>query len=62
MAGGDAGYGPAPGPHRQDAHAWWVAARRAITEIKPHRVDAIVLTGTMENLIAVDDGAAQSTT
>jgi xylulokinase len=55
VAGGDAGYGEPLGPHRQDAHAWWAAARRAITEIRPHRVDAIVLTGTMENLIALDD-------
>lgn len=55
VAGGDAGYGAAPGPHRQDVHAWWAAARRAVTEIRPHRVDAIALTGTMENLIALDD-------
>lgn len=55
VAGGDAGYGDPPGPHRQDVHAWWAAARRAITEIRPHRVDAIVLTGTMENLIALDE-------
>ncbi len=54
VAGGDAGYGAPSRPHRQHVHAWWAAARRAITEIRPHRVDAIVLTGTMENLIAVD--------
>ncbi len=54
VAGGNADYGAAPGPHRQDSHAWWAAARRAIVEIRPHRVDAIALTGTMENLIALD--------
>ncbi len=55
VAGGDADYGESPGPHRQVVRAWWAAARHAIVEIRPHRVDAIVLTGTMENLIAVDE-------
>lgn len=55
VADGEAGYGSPPAPHRQHVHAWWEAARRAIAGMGPHRVDAIVLTGTMENLIAVDE-------
>ena len=55
IASAEAGYGPPPGPHRQSVDAWWEAARCAIAEIKPPRVDAIALSGTMENLIAVDD-------
>lgn len=55
VAGGDAGYGEPLAPHRQHVHTWLAAARRAITEIRPHRIDAIALTGTMENLIALDE-------
>ena len=50
----EADYGRAPGPHRQDPEAWWRAARRAVAELAPGGVDAIALSGTMENLIAVD--------
>ena len=54
IASAEAGYGPPPGPHRQSVDAWWEAARAAIAELGPVRVDAIALSGTMENLIAVD--------
>ncbi len=55
IASAEAGYGPSPGPHRQSVDAWWEAARSAIAELRSHRVDAIALSGTMENLIAVDE-------
>jgi len=54
VAGGDAGYGSPPAPHRQHVHAWWAATRRAVAGMGLRDVDAVVLTGTMENLIAVD--------
>ena len=55
IASAEAGYGPSSGPHRQSVDAWWSAARSAIAELRWHRVDAIALSGTMENLIAVDE-------
>lgn len=54
VASREAGYGPAPGLHRQSINAWWAAAREAITALDPPQVDAVVLSGTMENLIPVD--------
>ncbi len=53
-AAAEAFYGPQPLPHRQDPQTWWSAARSAIAELGAPRIDAIALTGTMENLIAVD--------
>ncbi|HET7716388.1 MAG TPA: FGGY family carbohydrate kinase [Bauldia sp.] len=54
VASAEAGYGPPPGPHRQSVDAWWRAARQAIAGLPRHPIEAIALTGTMENLIAVD--------
>ncbi|MDQ3558691.1 MAG: FGGY family carbohydrate kinase [Pseudomonadota bacterium] len=54
LALSEAGLGPAPALHRQDPESWWSAARTAIAALGRPRVDAVVLTGTMENLIAVD--------
>lgn len=59
VASCEAGYGPAPVPHRQSVNAWWAAAREAIAALGAPSVDAVVLSGTMENLIPVDaDGNA----
>jgi xylulokinase len=54
VASREAGYGPAPGPHRQSLNAWWAAAREAIAALDRPNIDAVVLSGTMENLIPVD--------
>jgi xylulokinase len=56
VASAEADYGDQPAPHRQRIEDWWEAARRAIAEIGDPRCDAIALSGTMENLIAVDSG------
>lgn len=54
LASSEAGYPPAAAPHRQDPESWWAAARAAVAALGPARIDAIALTGTMENLIPVD--------
>src|SRR3712207_895730 len=54
LASSETGYSPVRDPHRQDAEGWWSAARAAIAELGRQRIDAIVLTGSMENLIPVD--------
>ncbi|MGB3024219.1 xylulokinase [Paradevosia shaoguanensis] len=52
-------YPPGSHPHRQSPEGWWEAAVEAVGHLPPLRVSAIVLSGTMENLIAVDgDGNA----
>jgi xylulokinase len=49
----EAGY-PANVPaHRQDPQAWWAAALAAALQLRPMQIGAIVLTGTMENLVPV---------
>jgi xylulokinase len=56
LASCEAAYGLAPAPHRRNPEEWWSAARRAVAELGKTRIDAITLTGTMENLIPVDAG------
>ena len=54
VASAEAGYGEPPAPHRHDVEAWWRAAREAIAGLGESDVDAVALTGTMENLIPVN--------
>ena len=54
LASSEAGYRDSARPHRQSVDDWWQAARRAIGALGATAIDAIALTGTMENLIAVD--------
>ena len=51
----EAAYAPGPRQHRQDAEAWWSAVREAIAKLGADRIEAISLTGAMENLIPVDE-------
>lgn len=43
-----------PFPHRQNADVWWTAARSALQKIETDNIEAIVMSGTMENLILRD--------
>ncbi len=53
----EADYGQGPG-HRIDPDKWWQAAVAACTALQEHAIEAMVLTGTMENLIPLQaDGA-----
>ncbi len=54
IASREAGYGLAPAAHRQSVEGWWQAAQQAVAALDVDAVEAIALTGTMENLIAVD--------
>ena len=54
VASADADYGPEPAPHRQNADAWWRAARDAVRKLDVTDVEAVVLSGAMENLILRD--------
>jgi xylulokinase len=54
LASAEAGYGAAAAPHRRSPDAWWAAAIKSVRAIDAGTVDAVVLTGTMENLIPVD--------
>lgn len=54
VASADAEYGPEPAAHRQNADAWWRAAREAARKLDVDGVEAVVLSGTMENLILRD--------
>jgi xylulokinase len=54
LASAEAGYGTAAAPHRQSSDAWWASAVKAVRAVDARTVDAIVLTGTMENLVPVD--------
>ena len=54
VASSEAGYRDSARPHRQSVDDWWRAARQAIGALGAMAIDAIALTGTMENLIAVD--------
>ena len=47
---------PAPGRAEQDADEWWTATRRAIARLSTDGVDAIAVTGQMQDLIAVGGG------
>jgi len=47
-------YPAGPNPHRQSPLGWWEAAVEAVSHLPPLHVSAIVLSGTMENLIPVD--------
>lgn len=55
VASSMAEYGPEPVPHRQNADVWWNAAREALRKIETDDIEAIVMSGTMENLILRDD-------
>lgn len=48
-------YGPEPFPHRQNADVWWNAARDALKKLETDDIEAIVMSGTMENLILRDE-------
>ena len=61
VAAAETGYREALAPHRHDVDEWWHAARTAVAGLDALTVDAIVLTGTMENLIAVDAAGAPVT-
>lgn len=50
----EVGYPAGSQPHRQSPKGWWNAAVEAVSHLPPLDVSAIVLSGTMENLIAVD--------
>jgi xylulokinase len=54
IATSEAPYGPDLAPHRQDPEQWWRAAQKAISSLDTSDVTALVLTGTMENLILLD--------
>jgi xylulokinase len=54
LAAAETGYRAALAPHRHDADEWWHAARAAIAGLDAYLVNAIVMTGAMENLVAVD--------
>lgn len=54
VATSEAGYGAAAGAHRQDPDAWWRAAGTAVAALGRPQVEAVALSGTMENLIPVD--------
>ncbi len=55
----DAGYPPAA-PHRRAPEDWWQATIDAVARLPVEGVEAISLTGMMENLIPVDaDGTAR---
>ena len=58
LASSEAGYRDSARPHRQSVDDWWQAARQAVGALGPTAIDAIALTGTMENLIAVDRAGA----
>lgn len=47
---------PAPGRVEQDPDEWWTATRRAIARLSTDGVDALAVTGQMQDLIAVGDG------
>jgi xylulokinase len=51
----EAGYGLPGEQHRQDPPLWWQAVVDAVGWLPKGQISAIVLSGTMENLIAVDD-------
>lgn len=51
-------YGPEPAPHRQHSDVWWNAARDALSRVQTDDIEAIVMSGTMENLIIRDDEGA----
>lgn len=53
-----ADYGPEPAPHRQHSDVWWNAARDAMQRLAPDDIEAVVLSGTMENLIIRDHEGA----
>jgi xylulokinase len=55
IATAEAAYGPDLAPHRQDPEQWWHAAQKAISSLDTSDVTALVLTGTMENLILLDE-------
>lgn len=50
----DIAYPVAADPHRRAPEDWWQATIEAARQLQPLDVGAISLTGTMENLIAVD--------
>jgi xylulokinase len=54
LAAAETGYGATALPHRQSPDAWWAAAAKAVRAVDARAADAVVLTGTMENLIPVD--------
>ena len=47
---------PAPGRAEQDPEEWWSATRRVVARLPRGDVDAIAVTGQMQDLIAVADG------
>jgi len=49
----EAAYPASAVPHRQSPEGWWRAAVEAMDHVGSHNIGAIVLTGTMENLIPV---------
>ena len=50
----EAGYGLQKEQHRQDPSLWWEAVVDAVGRLPKGHISAIVLSGTMENLIPVD--------
>ncbi len=54
LASTDAGYPDAPSAHRRDPADWWQATVAAVGRLPREGIGAVALTGTMENLIAVD--------
>lgn len=60
LASVDAGYPDARSEHRRDPDDWWRATIDAASRLPREGIGAVSLTGTMENLIAVNaDGAPQ---
>ena len=58
LGSAEASYPPSTTPNRQSADAWWQAAREAASRLPLADVEALALTGTMENLFAVDGAGA----
>lgn len=54
VASEEAAYGPVIAPHRHNADVWWSAARAAVRTLGTEDIEAIVMSGTMENLIIRD--------
>ena len=47
-------HAPRPGAREQEPGDWWRALAGAVGTLKPQNVEALVLTGTMQNCIAMD--------
>ena len=50
---------PSTGRTEQDPEEWWTATRRVVARLPKGSIDAIAVTGQMQDLIAVSSGRVQ---